>query len=73
MPGAQIKAIEFVLPNFKQNTKEFSRFNPDWNIEKMIDTTGIKNIFISNNKEDIISLSLKSASKVLKKFPKKKN
>ncbi len=72
MSGAQIKAIEFVLPNFKQNTKEFSRFNPDWNIEKIIDTTGIKNIFISNNKEDIISLSLKSASKVLKKFPKKK-
>ena len=72
MIGVAIKAIEFSLPKKKENFRELLNDNPLWDINKIFKATGIKNRYISNEKEDVISLSIKSAKKILKKFPKNK-
>lgn len=68
MIGVAIKAIEFSLPKKKENFRELLKDNPLWDINKIFKATGIKNRYISNEKEDVISLSIKSAKKILKKF-----
>lgn len=71
MNNVQIKHIEFSLGKKKEKYLDLSIDNPSWNTKRILDVTGIKTRHLSKN-EDIISLSIKSAKKVLKKFPKKK-
>jgi 3-oxoacyl-[acyl-carrier-protein] synthase-3 len=70
--GVLIKLIEFALPSTKENLKTLLIENPKWDIARILSATGIKNRYVSNDSEDIISLSLKSAKKIFKKFPKNK-
>ena len=72
MIEAQIKSIEFALPKRKEKLNNLLKDNPSWDIKKIINTTGINNRYISDENEDIISLSIKSAKKEFKKFPKNK-
>ena len=71
MNNVQIKHIEFSLGGKKEKYLDLSIDNPSWDTKRILDVTGIKTRHLSKN-EDIISLSIKSAKKVLKKFPKKK-
>ena len=71
MNNVQIKHIEFSLGEKKEKYLDLSIDNPSWDTKRILDVTGIKTRHLSKN-EDIISLSIKSAKKVLKKFPKKK-
>ena len=71
MKNVQIKNIEFTLGKKKEKYSDLSKNNPLWDTKRILDVTGIKTRYLSKD-EDIISLSLKSAKKVLKKFSKKK-
>ena len=70
MSNVQIKNIEFALGKKKEKYSDLSEGNPTWDTKRILNATGIKTRFLSKD-EDIISLSLKSAKKILKKFPKK--
>ena len=72
MIGVKIKAIEYYLPKQVENLKQLKKNNPKWDIKKIFSTTGINKRYISNDQEDIISLSIKSTKKLFKKFPKNK-
>tara|TARA_A100001015_G_scaffold309129_1_gene408013 strand:- start:3995 stop:4939 length:945 start_codon:yes stop_codon:yes gene_type:complete len=69
--NVQIKNIEFALGKKKEKYSDLSKENPSWDTKRILNATGIKTRFLSKD-EDIISLSLKSAKKILKKFPRKK-
>ena len=71
MKNVQIKNIEFTLGKKKEKYSDLSKNNPLWDTKRILDVTGIKTRYLSKD-EDIISLSLKSAKKVLNKFSKKK-
>ena len=72
MTGVKINSIEYSFPKKTENLNELQKNNPKWNVKKIFSATGIKKRYISNNKENIISLSIKSAKKILKKFPTNK-
>lgn len=72
MTGVKISAIEYSLPKNREYLSNLKFINPKWNINKIYKATGIKKRYVSSVDEDIISLSIKSANKILKKFPKKK-
>ncbi len=72
MIGSKILAIEYFLPKRKENNKIFKKNNPQVNIERIKEKTGINNRYISNENETVIDISIKAANKVFKKFPKNK-
>ena len=72
MHGTKILAIEYYLPNKKENNKDLKKFNPKLDINRIKEKTGINNRFISGEKENIIDISIKCSNKIFKKFSKKK-
>ncbi len=46
--------------------------HPHWNIKDVLKKTGIKKLYLSNENEDVLNLSIKSCKKTLKNFDKKK-
>ena len=56
----------------KENLQNLLKDNPKWDIKKIYSKTGIKNRYISEKNENIITLSMKSAIKILKNFEKDK-
>lgn len=72
MIGSKILAIEYFLPKKKENNKIFKKNNPQVNIDRIKEKTGINNRYISNENETVIDISIKAANKVFKKFPKNK-
>ncbi|MDB2354561.1 ketoacyl-ACP synthase III [Candidatus Pelagibacter bacterium] len=72
MIGVKIESIEYSLPKKVEHLKKLKKDNPQWDVKKIFSATGIKKRYISSRHEDIISLSIKSANKIFKKFPKKK-
>ena len=72
MHGTKILAIEYYLPNKKENNKTLKKFNPKLDINRIKEKTGINNRFISGEKESIIDISIKCSNKIFKKFSKKK-
>ena len=70
--GVIIKSIEFSLPKTKENLADLLKENPNWDVKKILSKTGIKNRYVSQNNDDIISLSIKSAGKIFKSFNKNK-
>ena len=72
MHGTKILAIEYYLPNKKENNKDLKKFNPKLDINRIKEMTGINNRFISGEKENIIDISIKCSNKIFKKYSKKK-
>lgn len=70
--GVKIKAIEFALPQKKENLKSLLVENPNWDIKKIYSKTGIRQRYVSNENENIVDLSIKSALKIFKYFNKEK-
>ena len=70
--GFYIKQIEFALPiNFEKNIVLKSK-NKNWDIKEIEKKTGILKRYISNKNENVITLAVKSVSKILKKIEKNK-
>ena len=61
----QLGSNKLIVSNLKNS-------HPQWNIEEVLKKTGIKNIYASNEKEDVLNLSIKSCKKTLKNFDKSK-
>ena len=70
--NVKIKSIEYSLPKKREKLKDLIKYNPNWNYDRILKASGINNRFISSESENIISLSVKSSKKILKKFPKDK-
>ena len=58
--GLNFEKADFVLAKKKSYIKKKIAYKF---YKKIVNTTGIKKTFVSDNKEDIISLSLKAAKK----------
>ncbi len=61
----QLGSNKLIVSNLKNS-------HPQWNIGEVLKKTGIKNIYTSNEKEDVLNLSIKSCKKTLKNFDKSK-
>jgi 3-oxoacyl-[acyl-carrier-protein] synthase III len=72
MNGSKILAIEYYLPKKKENNKSLKKFNPQLDIKRIYEKTGINTRYISGEKESVIDISIKCSNKIFKKFPKKK-
>ena len=62
MNGSKISAIEYYLPNKKENNKTLKKFNPKLDIKRIYEKTGIDTRYISGEKENGLSHSLVSFS-----------
>ena len=60
--GLNFEKADFALAKKKNYIKKKIAYKF---YKKIVNTTGIKKTFVSDNKEDIISLSLKAAKKLL--------
>ena len=72
MNGSKILAIEYYLPQKKENNETLKKFNPNVDINGIKEKTGINNRYISGEKESVIDISIKCSNKIFKKFSKKK-
>jgi len=72
MNGSKILAIEYYLPQKKENNETLKKFNPNLDVNKIKEKTGINNRYISGEKESVIDISVKCSNKIFKKFSKKK-
>ena len=72
MIGVKIKSIEYSLPKKIEYLSDLKKDNPNWDVKKIYSATGIKRRYVSDDQEDIISLSVKSAKKIFRNFSRKK-
>ena len=70
--GFCIKQIEYALPRTFENNSVLKQKNKNWNIDEIEEKTGILKRYISNNKEDVISLGIRAVSKLFKTIKKNK-
>tara|TARA_B100000686_G_C16757032_1_gene956198 strand:+ start:936 stop:1907 length:972 start_codon:yes stop_codon:yes gene_type:complete len=70
--GFIIKNIEYALPRNYQKNDYLQKKNKSWNIKKIEKKTGIFKRFVSDKKENVITLAIKSTKKILKKHYKNK-
>ncbi len=61
----QLGSKKLIVSNLKKSY-------PDWNVKDVLKKTGIKKLYISNENEDVLTLSVKSCKKTLQNFNKKK-
>ena len=64
--SGKISQIKIQLPKKKINIKSLCKKN-NWNYRKIIEKTGIKNVYHSSNKESALSLAVKAGKKITKK------
>ena len=67
--SGKISQISIQLPKNKINIKNLCKKN-SWDYDKIVDKTGIKNVYHSSNKESALSLAIKAGSKITKKNKK---
>lgn len=64
--SGKISQIKLQLPKNKINIKNLCKKN-NWNYEKIIEKTGIKNVYHSTNSESALNLAVKAGAKITKK------
>ena len=70
--GCYIRRIEYAFPKKTESINDIKRNNSTWDINKIVDKSGILKRYISNKKETCLYLALKSSKKLLKNFNKNK-
>ena len=70
--GIEILSIKSSLPKKIETVKELSIKNKSWDIDKIHSSTGINKRYISDKNENIITLSIESAKKIITKKNKNK-
>ena len=71
--GIEILSIKSSLPKKFETIKDLTVKNKSWNSDKIYKSTGINKRYIASENESIVTLSIKSAKKILTKDNKKKN
>ena len=72
MNGISIAYLASQLGSIKISYSKIKKQYPKWDIDSVKKKTGINNLYLANDKEDVFSLSLKTCKKTLKNFDKKK-
>ena len=67
--SGKISQISIQLPKNKISIKNLCKKN-SWNYDKIIENTGIKNVYHSSNNESALKLAIKAGSKITKKNKK---
>ena len=70
MIQAKIEGIEYHLASKKENLKNLKENNPDWDVEKIFEKVGVKDRFISSERETSLSLGITAAKKFTLKILK---
>lgn len=70
MTAIKIDNIQSQLGSIRLTYKNLNKIYPEWNLRKVALKTGIETLFIANEKEDVLNLSLKSCYKTLRGFDK---
>ena len=60
--------FSYYLPVVNKNVKDFNLDNPDWNIHKVIEKTGINKIYFAEEDETSVDLAIKAINSFFKKF-----
>ncbi len=60
------------LGSNKLNISDLDKNFPKWKVNEVFKKTGIKKLYLSNEKEDVLNLSVRSCKKTLKNFDKSK-
>lgn len=71
--NARIESIEYYLPESSLTNEMLSNENPSWDMDKVIDKTGVFNRPIASEKETALSLALRACKNLFKKQPKLKD
>ena len=66
-----IKAIETALPKHSFKISSLKKRNPNWDIKKIIDKTGIEKIWFTKKGQTALDLGFAASKKILKKINKK--
>jgi 3-oxoacyl-[acyl-carrier-protein] synthase-3 len=61
----KISAISYHLPDMVEDAETLQRDNPDWDMEKVLDKTGIHNRYISSPGETAVDLAFKAGNKLI--------
>ena len=64
--------MNIIYQKKKENNETLKKFNPNVDINRIKEKTGINNRYISGEKESVIDISIKCSNKIFKKFSKKK-
>ena len=70
--GIEILSIKSSLPKKFETIKDLTVENRSWDSDKIYKSTGINKRYIANENENIVTLSIKSAKKILTKDNKNK-
>ncbi len=63
--ASQLGSKKLIVSNLKKS-------HPHWNVKDVLRKTGIKQLYLSNDNEDVLNLSIRSCKKTIKNFNKKK-
>ena len=63
--ASQLGSKKLIVSNLKKS-------HPHWNVKEVLRKTGIKQLYLSNDNEDVLNLSIRSCKKTIKNFNKKK-
>ena len=63
--GIEILSIKSSFPNKIETIKDLSKINKSWDIKKLYSSTGINKRYVSEDNENVISLSIQSAKKII--------
>jgi len=61
-----INSISYYLPVHSESSESLKDDNPDWDIEKIIEKTGIKNRFIATPGESTLDIAFKATRKLFR-------
>ncbi len=67
-----ISNLAYQLGSNKLVVSDLKKSHPHWNLKDVISKTGIKKLYLSDENEDVLNLSIRSCKKTLKNFNKKK-
>jgi 3-oxoacyl-[acyl-carrier-protein] synthase-3 len=65
----KINSISYYLPVHSESSESLKDDNPDWDIEKIIEKTGIKNRFIAAPGESTLDIAFKATRKLILDSP----
>jgi len=65
----KINSISYYLPVHSESSESLKDDNPDWDIEKIIEKTGIKNRFIATRGESTLDIAFKATTKLILDSP----
>lgn len=64
---AYIDDIEYFVPENRLSNEDLSKINPEWDVEKIVEKTGISNRFIADRNQTATDLAILAAHKLLEK------